>query len=197
MNPRVRRLGMATMLVLLPVSLLVAQTERSWIYIEVTQGDETTVNINLPLAAVEAALEAAPDEIILGGRARLPRSAREISIPALRRLWQELRDVGDTEFASVQDDDRTVTVARSGDYIRVDVESASAEAEQVHVQLPASLVDALLSGDGESVTLRAALEELSRERDEMVRVDRGDSRVRIWVDEAQEAVNGRRGNAVG
>ncbi len=185
MNPRVRRLGMVTMLVLLPVSLLAAQTERSWIHIEVTEGDETTVNINLPLAAVEAALELAPDEIISGGRARLPQGARDISIPALRRLWQELRDVGDAEFASLQDDDRTVTVTRSGDYIRVDVESTSAEAEQVHVQLPVSVVDALLSGDGESVNLRAALEELSRERGEMVRVEGGDSRVRIWVDETQ------------
>ena len=185
MNPRVRRLGMVTMLVLLPASLLVAQTERPWIHIEVTQGDEMTVNINLPLAAVNAALDAAPDEIISGGRARLPRGAREISIPALRRLWQELRDVGDAEFASVQDDDRTVTVERRGDYMLVDIESASAEAEQVHIQLPVSVVDALLSGDGESVNLRAALEELSRERGEIVRVEGGDSSVRIWVDEGR------------
>ncbi len=185
MNPRVHRLGMATMLVLLPASLLAAQTERPWIHVEVTQGDETTVNVNLPLAAVEAALEAVPDEIISGGRARLPEGARDISISALRRLWQELRDAGDAEFASVQDDDRTVTVVRSGDYIRVDVESASADAEQVHIQLPVSVVDALLSGEGESVNLRAALAELGRERGEMVRVEGGDNTVRIWVDEAQ------------
>jgi hypothetical protein len=56
--------------------------------------------------------------------------------------------------------------------------------EQVHVDLPVTLVDALLSGEGESVDLKAALAEVRSLRGDIVRVKDDDSHVRVWIDEA-------------
>jgi hypothetical protein len=48
-----------------------------------------------------------------------------------------------------------------------------------------TLVDALLSGEGESLDLSAALAEVRKLRGEIVRVKDEDSQVRIWIDEGK------------
>ena len=54
---------------------------------------------------------------------------------------------------------------------------------EVRVEVPVSLVDALLSGEGEQVNLQAAVGELMKRRGDIVRVHDEDSNVRIWIDE--------------
>jgi len=56
-------------------------------------------------------------------------------------------------------------------------------AEEVRVEVPVSLVDALLSGEGDEVNVQAAVAELQKRRGDIVRVHDGDSNVRIWIDE--------------
>ena len=46
------------------------------------------------------------------------------------------------------------------------------------------MVDALLSGDGDLLDIRAALEELSTLDGEVVRVVEPDSNIRIWIDDS-------------
>jgi len=46
-----------------------------------------------------------------------------------------------------------------------------------------SLVDALLSGEGDTVNIEAAVTELKKRRGDIVRVHDEGSNVRIWIDE--------------
>ena len=50
--------------------------------------------------------------------------------------------------------------------------------------MPVSVVDALLSGSGETLDIRAAIQELASLRGEMVQVDHPDGRIRVWIDES-------------
>jgi len=53
----------------------------------------------------------------------------------------------------------------------------------VSVELPVAAVDALFAGDGEDLDLKGALDEIRKVRGDVVQVDDGESRVRIWIDE--------------
>ena len=46
-----------------------------------------------------------------------------------------------------------------------------------------SLVDALLSGEGDEMNIQAAVAEIQKRRGDIVRVHDADSDVRIWIDE--------------
>jgi len=56
-----------------------------------------------------------------------------------------------------------------------------------------SLVDALLSGEGDEANVQAAILELKKRRGDIVRVQDDDSHVRVWIDEqnAQAAPAGK------
>jgi len=90
--------------------------------------------------------------------------------------------VGDVEFATLQHEGNDVRIAREGETVLVDV-NADAE-EAVRVEVPVQVVDALLSGDGNMLNIRAAVEQLSTMRGEMVRVVEADNNIRVWIDES-------------
>ncbi len=187
MNRRPFYLATLMAVALLTAGRLEAQTP--WIHVEVTEegAKQTKVHVNLPLSVALVALEVVPDEIISDGHINIGHHGHhDISVPDLRRIWQELRDSGEAEFVSVEEEDETVTIVREGDLIRIDVTdraSDESERETVHIKIPIRVVDALLSGDGEELNLRAAVEELKDERGDIVRVEGPDENVRIWIDE--------------
>ena len=198
-----------------------AQDPQPWIHLDMT--GQTTMSLNLPLAAIEAALAMAPEAIVdadgqlqLGGQ-------REIPVTAIRAAWTQLRDAGDVEIANIQDERQSVRIAREGDTIVVDVagtddDDAGHEGDadeaghedrgddddaehgrdgdrddadrdrgaigEVQVRVPVRVVDALLSGAGETLDVRAAIQELSSLRGEMVQVIHPEARIRVWIDES-------------
>lgn len=157
-----------------------------WIHVEAHEpgDDQTSVNVNLPLSVVRIAMRAAPDKFIDDGRLHLGDVDRDLDIETLRQLWTELRDSGNAEFVTVEQTDETVRVRRDGNTIHVDVEERSDDSpERVHIEIPIAVVDALFSGEGETLNIEDALIELSSQRGELVRVNDGESRVRIWIDE--------------
>ncbi len=169
---------------LIAAAPLVAQTP--WIHVEVdeTGDDQSRVNVNLPLSVVRVAMQAAPERFIDDGRVHLNHFDQDLDVEDLRKLWTELRDSGNAEFVTVEEEDETVRIRRDGNYIRIDVEERSGNSpERVHVDIPVAVVDALFSGDGDSLNLEDALSELSSERGDVVRVDDGETKVRIWIDE--------------
>ncbi len=184
------------------------QDPQPWVHLDMT--GQTSMSLNLPLAAIEAALAMAPEAIVdsdgqlqLGGQ-------REIPVTAIRAAWSQLRDAGDVEIANIQDGQQSVRIAREGDTILVDVtgtddgDDAGGEggadegadqddagrgrargfAGEVQVRVPVSVVDALLSGAGETLDVRAAIQELSALRGEMVQVVHPEGRIRVWIDES-------------
>ena len=191
-----------------------AQDPQPWIHLDMT-GEQANMNLNLPLAAIEAALALAPEAIVdsegqlqLGGQ-------REIPVVAIREVWNQMRGAGDVEFANIQHEGQSIRVAREGDTILVnvtgtddeddagqegDAESDEDEAEhdhdgdehdrdrrgigEVQIRVPVRVVDALLSGAGETLDVRAAIQELASLRGEMVQVIQPDARIRVWIDES-------------
>ena len=161
----------------------------AWLHVRVDEhGKSSRVRVNVPLTVVEAALEAAPQRIVDKGRIKLDIGHdgdhdHDLSLAEMRKIWQSLKDAGDTEIVTVEERDETVRVARKGDLVQVRVSKPSGK-EEVHVDVPVTLVDAVLAGSGDSVDVKAVIRELRSQRGDIVRVNDEDSAVRIWIDES-------------
>jgi 2-keto-3-deoxy-L-rhamnonate aldolase RhmA len=105
-----------------------------------------------------------------------------MSVADLRKAWSQLKATGDAEFATIEDKDQTVKIARTGAIVLIHVEKHDG-AESVRVEVPIDVVDALLSGPGDELDVRAALTQLQKRRGDIVRVKDENSTVRIWIDE--------------
>jgi len=168
---------------LLSVPGRAAENKTAWIHVRVEEpGKDSKVNVNVPLPVAEAALALAPETVDRSAHIHLGPRCRDLSLVDLRRAWKELRDTGDAELVSVEEKDQTVKIGRFGDKVRIHVDE-SGKKETVNIEIPTAAVDALLSGDGEELNLRAALEQIKHIRGDVVRVDNADSKVRIWIDE--------------
>ncbi len=169
-----------------------AQTAMPWLHVRVEEAKQATrVAVNLPLSVVEAVLRASPAMIEKHGRIHLGRE-HGVKLHDLRRVWKELAAVGDAELVSVESEDGNVKVQRKGDVVQIFVDQKPKAGkdgkkpkggEQVKVEVPVSLVDALLSGEGDEANIEAAVAELSKRRGDIVRVQDDDSHVRVWIDE--------------
>ena len=51
-------------------------------------------------------------------------------------MWQNLRNVGDAEFVSVDDKDKHVRIARRGDTVHINVDDQTGENEKVRIEIP-------------------------------------------------------------
>jgi hypothetical protein len=154
-----------------------------WVHIRVEEADRSSkVSVNLPLSVVHAALKAAPERISSGGRIHLGIGDKDLSIADMRRIWSELKAAGDAELVQVDEVDEKVSVARKGDLVQVHVTKTNGN-DEVWVEVPVSLVDALLATDGDQLDVRAAFDQLKERRGEIVRVKDKDSSVRVWIDE--------------
>ena len=172
---------------------MAAQTApTAWLHVRVEEAkDASKVSVNLPLSVVEAVLKASPDIIEKHGKINLGRD-HGLKLADLRRVWKELAAVGDAELVSVESDDENVKVQRKGDVVLVlvdkkpwpDKEGKKRKGgEQVRVEVPVSLVDAFLSGEGDYGNVEAAVLELRKRRGDIVKVQDDDSHVRVWIDE--------------
>ena len=109
------------------------------------------------------------------------------NIGAMRDLWRAVANVGDAEFVTANSEDETVRIARTGDPIHLQVEECGEDGrETVDIRLAVAVIDALLSGDGETRDVHAAVERLGELRGDIVRVSGDDHQVRVWVDESRE-----------
>jgi hypothetical protein len=166
-----------------------------WVHVRVVEGgaEAATVEVHLPLSAVRLGLDLAAKEAIVDGRLHLRNS--DVDVADLRRLWRELRAAGDAEFVKVEDADGTVHVRRAGDRVEVRVARTDEGGEEVLVDLPVPLVDALLAGEAGTLDLAGALAQLDGFRGDLVRVREGERQVRVWIAERQETTSLRGGRA--
>jgi hypothetical protein len=180
---RINIFALCTALVLFPAALVAADQGGPWIHIHVTEdsGSGTEVQVNLPLSVVEVAMDAIPDHLIEEGQLELRNS--DISIEDLRRIWQELSATGDAEYVTAVEGNEQIRVFREGDHIHIKVDELDTGEQKVRIEVPVSVVDALLEGQGSDLNLRGAIAELSTLRGELVSVIDGDTHVRVWIDE--------------
>ena len=154
-----------------------------WIHIEVMEAGqkEAKVKVNLPIKLARTAIEMAPDDVMDDGHIRI--DDNDISVSDLRKMWKEVREAGDAEFVTIQEKDSTVKISRKGSKLYVHVDERRGNRDQVRVEVPVSLVDALLSGNDETLNVDAAVAELERMGPgEVVHVVDGEDSVRIWIE---------------
>jgi len=176
----------AGLVALIVLPAVAAHAETPWIHVRVDEPEkQTRVSVNLPLSVVEVALEAAPEMIESHGKLHLGEDA-QVKVQTMRKVWQELAAVGDAELVTVESQEENVRVLRKGDLVQIFVDKKGKEGqadEEVRVEVPVSLVDAILSGEGDEINLKAALAELQNQRGNIVTVREKDTSVRIWIDE--------------
>jgi hypothetical protein len=163
-----------------------AATAGRWIHLHVDEAHGgAQVRINLPLALVARVAERVPQE------ARLVVGDEELTAGELRAIWRSLADGANARRIPVDDPDDTVWAWRHGGdlHLRVRHEAwGDDDPEDVHVRVPAPVVEALLSGRGEELDLAAAFAALARHgAGELVAASEDGDRVRIWIDGAPEA----------
>ncbi len=168
--------------ILVAASAASAQGAKPWLHVQVDEGSKSKVAVNLPLSLVEIALAAAPQTLFSDGHFKLHTGDSRLSLADIRKLWKELKATGDSEFVSVEQEDETVSIARKGELVLIRVAKPSNQ-ESVKVDLPVSLVDAMLAGEGDEIDVRAALADLSKRRGDIVHVTDANSQVHVWIDE--------------
>jgi hypothetical protein len=177
----------------LPAAQAAAQTGTAWLHVRVEEAKKASkVAVNLPMTVVEAVLKASPEMIERHGKIHFGEE-HGLKMTDIRKAWKALAEVGDAELVTVESEEENVKVMRKGDLVQVFVDrkaqpgkegkAAAKGGEEVRVEVPVSLVDAFLSGEGEEGNVQAAVAELQKRRGDIVRVNDDDSHVRIWIDE--------------
>lgn len=181
-NKTLLGIGVAALLLALSVPAA-AQQEASWIHVRVLEDDGAKVSVNLPLALVEVALEIAEKEAWSHHHVQLGRHS-DVGIDDLRRMWGELKASGEAQYVDVEDDHERVRVTGLGDRVLIEVEDLDDGHEEVRVELPFSIVDALLAGETDELDIKAAVRELARvgADGDLVSVNDGRTNVRVWID---------------
>ena len=175
---------------LLAVGATTQAQDAGWIPIRVIEDDGTSVNVNLPMSLISVAMELAQKHAFDGdfdfgdefdGHVRFGHG-RKFDVADIRRMWAELRDAGDADYVQVQDGDKSVNIYRRGDIVYIEVDEDGQD--KVRLQVPFSVVDVLLDGEGAELNLVGALNEMARSNNgEILQVNDGDTTVRIWIDD--------------
>lgn len=181
--------AVALVVTLLAAGAAQAQERAPWLHIRVTEAGEdgSRVNVNLPVSLVQVFADIAEQEIERelsgrGNRIDIDFERHDLDIADIRRAWAELRTAGDAEFVEVDDGNDYVKISRAGERILIEFDERNGN-DNGRVEVPVSVVDALLAGDGERLNVRAALDEMIATADgEIVFVEDGRKTVRIWIE---------------
>lgn len=181
--------GLVVVAVLATIVTVVTQESANpipWLHVQIDRGQpgDDNIGINLPLGAATAVLSMAPNTVVVNGHLAVG-PEHGLSVSGIREIWRELRSTGDAELVTMEDGASAVRVARVGDRVEIRVTEAGTRGT-VEADFPVSVVDALLSGEGETVNVDAALEALGTLRGDVVRVTEHDRQIRVWVDEVPE-----------
>ena len=183
MRKTLLNLGLGVLLAAAPVAA--SGDDNLWLHVRVDGQRGESVSVNLPLSLVEKAIPMLPDEHFHGGDFVLDDvhwgHHHRLSVADLRELWNELQSTPDMTFVTFEEHDETVEVSKSGGYLLIDVDEH--DDASVEVRVPLTVVGALLSGDGESLDIGAAIQAPGAHgAGELVAISEDDERVRVWID---------------
>ena len=151
-----------------------------WIHLRVSEGEAgERFNLNLPLTTISALLPSLAEKGLKAGDINI--SHGDMNVEDLRAMWNSLRNQGDFQIAEIEEDGMHLQVAMEGDnLVARSVEGAE---KQINVQIPAILVDALLSGEGDQLSIQAAVEALAQlGSTDIVKVSDGKKNIELWID---------------
>lgn len=160
------------------------RAETSWVHVRVDEpGKRSRIRLNLPMPAVEAALKAAPDSILVDGGTPL---GSDMNLDRFRRRWKDLETTGNAEILSVEEGEARESISKKWGRLLIHLQD-DREAKMVHVAVPEAMVDALFSSAGPELNIRAAAAHLRTMRGDVVRVQDGGSTVHVWIDGSADA----------
>lgn len=171
--------------VMLAGAIVQAQS-KEWLHIKVDDPrKEETVRVNIPIALMETLLPMVQENAIRNGKIRI--HDKSVSKDELKKLWSSIKQEGDTEYLTIEKPGETVTVSMQGKFFVVQTEQDSEKS--VNIKIPAAVMDAMLSGDGDEIDLMAAAKALRESGvKEIISVKDNDATVRVWIDSNKQAL---------
>lgn len=157
-----------------------AQSTR-WFHVNVQSGgsDGERVSVNIPLKLVETVLPMIENKEFAEGKIELDEIP--LTVNQMREIWRTLQTEGDFDLASIKDEDVSLRIYKEGDWLHVRSEEDAED--KISINIPAAVVDALLSGEGDELNITAAVKMLAQSNvDEIARIEDGEDTVRVWID---------------
>lgn len=175
---------LAAAAVLAPTARAQATPTDKWLHVRVDNAEAKgeMVRVNLPLDFAEKVLPTINHGNLHYGKVRIGHA--EMNEVDLRALLDAVRTAKDGEFVTVQSNENDVRVEKKGGYLLAHVlDKQHQPPKHVEVRVPMTVVDALLSTGTQELDLVAAIRALAAHGDtELVSIDDGKSKVRVWVD---------------
>jgi len=166
------------------LSLAFAESKQ-WVHVNVEDSRKPAkVKVNLPVSLVETMMPLIEEKSFENGKVRL--NDKEFRVEDLRKMWNEVRKQGDSEFVSIQSPDTNIRVFTEGKYLFVEPQKGSNT--HVNIQIPLAVVDAMLSGSGQELNLTAAVQALRQSGvSDIISIQNEDAHIRVWIDENKQA----------
>lgn len=157
-----------------------------WLHVRVENaGEEETVKVNVPLALAESVLPMLEEHEVQRqiGEHGIRFGHRRWSTEELREAWEKAKAERDFEFLTAESRHENIRVALEGQDLVV--RGSEEGRQEFEILVPTKVVDALLSGSGEELDFRAALEALGDLGSQQVVLVKGEegSTVRLWIDQ--------------
>jgi hypothetical protein len=173
-------------MLVLALAVSAQAASKQWLHVHVvdngSEGPES-VKVNIPISLVEVMLPMVEEKGLENGKIRL--EDKDIKVEDLRKIWNTLKEEGDSEFVSIQSKDANVKVMKQGGFLLVQTDDESKST--VDIKLPLAVVDAMLSGKGEELNLMAAVQALQDSGiKDLITVKDKEATVRVWIDDRNE-----------
>src|SRR5262245_8366744 len=151
-----KKIGFLFGALMLSGALLHAQS-KEWLHIHVNDPvKEETVRINVPIQLMETLLPMVQENSIHHGKIHF--DDKSISKDELKKLWASIKQEGDTDYMTIEKPGEKVTVSMQGKYFVVQTDADSNKV--VDIKIPASVMDAMLAGEGDELDLVGAVKAL-------------------------------------
>ncbi len=155
--------------------------ETPWLHVQVEGDDDNTkVEVNLPLAAVEAVGDSLGEKI-LDEMEKEWEHGTDVDVDSedARAFWRSLRENPGTWVTIDEEDGGNLRARMDGSLVRIE---GSGDDGALDIRFPVAFGDALFGEDGEEIDLGAAIRALADHDDVLVSVGGDDGRVRIWIE---------------
>ena len=164
------------------------QPARPWLHVQVQgESDETRVEVNLPLSAVEALADSLGermlDEVVEDfGEVAGEGGRGDLRIGDIRALWQALREEPGAWVEVEEAGEGRLRARMDAGEVRIVRIVGTGEEGALSIRFPAALGDALFAGgEQDDLDIPAALRSLADHEGDLVTVTGGDAQVRIWI----------------
>ena len=168
---QLRKINQLTLIILVAylVAIPLLAQEQPWLHVQVEEDatDGKGMTLRLPLPAVVALITMVPNTTITNGQLELNREQQEI-VTVLRDLLKQLERAEGSKFLTSRHEDGTVRVERQDQHYKVDIHGQGVSAQAT---ISVVLVQALLSGETETLNIDAGVNVLRKLRGEVIRVD--------------------------